>query len=237
MKKRMVGPILVALAALSVSAAMCAQSASTSQGKPPAQTAKTPPSPSENSAAAGKLELRDVNPSASSAKVPLILKNTGATRTEDVARGAARELVKQRTVPGATVTNAERPDSRGANESRAKTQVATQGGTMGGSKTPGKSKAATAAESPALEPASRDDAVLEFQPAASGSEAASNPRVVDDGAPGKSPLKRVHGDLYGATGGAGRAEGGSVGATSKSGKTSIYIQSDDAKSKAGQPQP
>ena len=44
----------------------------------------------------------------------------------------------------------------------------------------------------------------------------------------KSALKNVHGDAYGALDGrgAGRRAGGSVGATSKSGKTSIDVQTD-----------
>jgi hypothetical protein len=72
-----------------------------------------------------------------------------------------------------------------------------------------------------------DDAVAEFQPAGSGSGTGSSATVVQD-KQNKSPLKRVHGDLYGAKNGVGRADGGSVGGTSKSGKTSIYVQSDQA---------
>jgi len=46
----------------------------------------------------------------------------------------------------------------------------------------------------------------------------------------------VHGDLYGVAGVDGHAAGGSVGASSKSGKTSVYVQSDEARSKVDQPQ-
>jgi len=43
-----------------------------------------------------------------------------------------------------------------------------------------------------------------------------------------SALKTVHGDAYGALGsrGAGKQTGGAVGATSKSGKASIYVETD-----------
>jgi hypothetical protein len=77
-----------------------------------------------------------------------------------------------------------------------------------------------------------EDAVVEFHPATSSVDSAS-PAVVKDG---KSRATRVHGDLYGATGAAGHATGESVGATSKSGKTSVYVQSDQARSTTSQPQ-
>jgi hypothetical protein len=98
------------------------------------------------------------------------------------------------------------------------------------------STAKTAAHSQNLgqEPTQASDAVMEFQPAPLGSGTAPSAGVVLDGA--KSKSARVHGDLYGVAGDAGHAAGGSVGATSKSGKTSVYVQSDQARSKAGQPQ-
>jgi hypothetical protein len=218
---------LTALAALSVCAPMGAQSAPAPQGATATQTSK--PSPPSGNSAGGKLELRDVNSSSGPATSPPVLKNdvrkkAGATSTEDVARGVARELAKR---------DGGQTNSQDTGESQAKTQ----GAMPNNSKPPRNSKAPAAPQDLALEPASSSDAVLEFQPAASGSGTASNPRVVSDDAGSKSPLKRVHGDLYGATGGTGHAAGGSVGATSKSGKTSIYIQSDEARSKAGQPQP
>jgi hypothetical protein len=219
---------LAVLAALSVCALMGAQSAPAPQGATPTQTSKPSPSPAENSAG-GKLELRDIHSSSGSATSPpvlkdAVLKKAGETSTEDVARGVARELAKRK---------GDQTNSQGAGESQAKTQ----GAMPNNSRPLNSSQATTGPQNLALEPASSSDAVLEFQPAASGSGTASNPRVVSDDAQSKSPLKRVHGDLYGATGGAGHAAGGSVGATSKSGKTSIYVQSDDARSKAGQPQP
>jgi len=69
-------------------------------------------------------------------------------------------------------------------------------------------------------------AVVEFQPAGSGSGSAA-PVTVNDK---KSHSSRVHGDLYGAAGGNGHATSESVGATSKSRKTSVYVQSDQARS-------
>jgi len=69
-------------------------------------------------------------------------------------------------------------------------------------------------------------AVVEFQPAASRSRTAPG-AVVD---PKRSRVARVHGDVYGAGGSAGHATSESVGTTSRSGKTSVYVQSDQAHS-------
>jgi hypothetical protein len=58
-----------------------------------------------------------------------------------------------------------------------------------------------------------------------------DPFLVDQKDHSKSPLKNVHGDLYGATdSGAlgGNQVDGAVGATTKSGKTSVYVQTDHA---------
>jgi len=59
----------------------------------------------------------------------------------------------------------------------------------------------------------------------------ANPVVHKDGSG-----KRIHGELYGAGGPAARAGTESVGATSKGGKTSVYVQSDQAASTAAPPQ-
>lgn len=74
--------------------------------------------------------------------------------------------------------------------------------------------------------------VGEFHPAPGGSGRSLNAPLVKD----PSPLKRVHGDVYGGAGRSGHAAGGDVGATSKSGKTSVYVESDQERSKAPQPQ-
>lgn len=233
----MVRRTLVALAALSVSGLLPALSAPKPQNSDAAQTPATSPSSagrseaaakpeaagkSQRSAAAvaaSKLELRDINPSARPAVTPLVLKNAGAMSTEDVARGAAADLANQ---------NANQASKQGADPALAQSQAAM----------PSNSKAKAPAQDLALNPGSSSDAVLEFQPASSGSGLASKSDsvVIPNGVQGKSPLNRVHGDLYGAAGAAGHAAGGSVGAASKSGKTSIYVQSDEARSKVGQPQ-
>lgn len=81
-----------------------------------------------------------------------------------------------------------------------------------------------------------DEAVMEFHAAGNGSAGSlSAPAALHDKAT-KSALKRVHGDLYGGKSGAGRADGGSVGATSRSGKTSVYVGSDQARSTTPLPQ-
>ena len=83
--------------------------------------------------------------------------------------------------------------------------------------------------------AATDQAVVEFHPAADGSRNGSGAAAkIQDKQP-KSALKWVHGDLYGAKSGTGHAGGGSIGATSRSGKTSVYVQSDQARSTAPQP--
>jgi hypothetical protein len=64
------------------------------------------------------------------------------------------------------------------------------------------------------------------------SRSSANPVVQKD----KSLGKRIHGELYGAGGPDGRAGGGSTSVTSKSGKTSVYVQSDQATSTAAPPQ-
>jgi hypothetical protein len=81
-----------------------------------------------------------------------------------------------------------------------------------------------------------DDAVVEFHAAGSGSgDSGTAPAVIRDQA-SKSALKHVHGDLYGSRSGIGHADGGSAGATSKSGKTSIYVESDQMRSTVPPPQ-
>jgi len=67
--------------------------------------------------------------------------------------------------------------------------------------------------------------VLEFHAADPGTQGAAATLAKE---PKKSALKNVHGDAYGAleTRGAAKRAGGSVGATSKSGKSSIYVETD-----------
>jgi len=80
-----------------------------------------------------------------------------------------------------------------------------------------------------------NDAVVEFRPATNGSERSSGAAAVVQ-KQGRSPLKQVHGELYGAKSGVGHADGGSVGATSKSGKTSVHVGSSQSQSAISQPQ-
>ena len=67
--------------------------------------------------------------------------------------------------------------------------------------------------------------VLEFHAADPGTQGAAATLAKE---PKKSALKNVHGDAYGAleARGAAKRAGGSVGATSKSGKSSIYVETD-----------
>jgi hypothetical protein len=77
------------------------------------------------------------------------------------------------------------------------------------------------------EPAAAPSGIGEFHEMPAGtSRSSANPVVQKESSPGS----RIHGDLYGAGGPAGRAGSESVGATSKSGKTSVYVQSDQTSS-------
>jgi hypothetical protein len=77
---------------------------------------------------------------------------------------------------------------------------------------------------------SESSTVLEFHPAeanagASASQAASSKNS------NKSALKNVHGSAYGSTvpGNSNHQVGGSAGVTSKSGKTSVYVETDQSR--------
>lgn len=73
----------------------------------------------------------------------------------------------------------------------------------------------------------------EFHAVSAGtSRTSANPVNQRDASPGK----RIHGELYGAGGRRGRAGSESAGVTSRSGKTSVYVQSDQAASTAQPPQ-
>jgi hypothetical protein len=80
--------------------------------------------------------------------------------------------------------------------------------------------------SDAASQASGGSDVLEFH---AGSPGAEDPVVAANTKESKkSALKSVHGDAYGAldSRGAGKQTGGAVGATSKGGKASIYVETD-----------
>ena len=216
--------VFVVLAALSVCALMRAQSTATPHDSATSQGAKASPSADGKPATPSKPDaastpaLEDVKPpQPKPAASALVLKSTGPVSTEEVVRGVAKQLAKK---------DAGEANGQTAGPSSAKAQ----GGTDGAAKN------AVQAQSAGQGPAEAGDAVMEFQPVSAGPGAASSAAVVEDGTQNKSALKRVHGDLYGVEGADSHAAGGSVGASSKSGKTSVYIQSDQARSKVGQPQ-
>ncbi|MGD1154654.1 MAG: hypothetical protein ABSA41_02380 [Terriglobia bacterium] len=70
---------------------------------------------------------------------------------------------------------------------------------------------------------SPDDAVLELRPSVPEAAASTSAAATKEK---KSPLKNVHGEVSGAAGAGGNREGGKVGASSKSGKTSVYVETD-----------
>ena len=79
----------------------------------------------------------------------------------------------------------------------------------------------------ASEPSATPD-VLEFHPDDSRGQSSAGAGIAPSSGSKKSTLKNVHGDAYGVLGsrGAARQAGGSVGASSKSGKSSIYVETD-----------
>ena len=76
-----------------------------------------------------------------------------------------------------------------------------------------------------------DAAVVEFRPAESES-ASSSTGAAPPKTPKKGALKDVHGTVYGAAGAKNpgtNAEGAAIGASSKSGKSAIYVETDHAR--------
>lgn len=78
-----------------------------------------------------------------------------------------------------------------------------------------------------------EGAVVEFQPAPSGSsvDKGSKPVTSKDE---RQPGSRVHGELYGAAGAGGHAAAESAGVTSKDRKTSVYLGGDQIRSEPPQ---
>jgi hypothetical protein len=73
---------------------------------------------------------------------------------------------------------------------------------------------------------SPDDAVLELRPSPPEAAAGTSAAVSKEK---KSPLNNVHGEVAGAASAGGNREGGRVGASSKSGKTPVYVETDRSK--------
>lgn len=80
-----------------------------------------------------------------------------------------------------------------------------------------------------------DSSVLEFKPASTGENAGAKPQPTDSS---KRTKKNVHGEGYGALdpGNSGNHQtGGAVGATTKTGKTSVYVESNQTRSTSPTP--
>jgi len=73
--------------------------------------------------------------------------------------------------------------------------------------------------------------VMELHPVAK-SEADSDEAARVPPESKKSPLKKIHGSVYGAEGGNNRRTGASAGASTKSGNTHIYVETDRSKQDA-----
>ncbi len=90
------------------------------------------------------------------------------------------------------------------------------------------------------EKAPSDDAVVEFHPAPPADGKQSDPAASPTKSSKKPTLDKVHGTVYGATGAQGGPSkgdraGGNGGVTSKSGKTSIYVQTEHSRETASPP--
>ncbi len=70
-------------------------------------------------------------------------------------------------------------------------------------------------------------AVVEFKPAPPAAK--DDDSVVVKNSGDSKKLRNVHGEAHGATGAGGHREGGAVGATSKGGKTAVYVETDHSR--------
>ncbi len=139
-------------------------------------------------------------------------------------------------------TPAERPDSRGDESAVAKpkkkpslaelTRVNTEEAARSAANKRNKGKTASQPSGVSNEPD-----VLELQPSASNHEEADSGAAVKASGSKKSPVKNVHGAVYGAADPEhpARAAGGAVGASSKGGKTSVYIETDRSRNLPSSP--
>lgn len=98
---------------------------------------------------------------------------------------------------------------------------ATRASTARAAESASRQKAEKNQEEKSPEPAA-DSGVTELRPLPPG-EPAANSEVVKPESTG-GPLKNIHGTVYGETGSAGGAGGGSIGTSTKSGRTSVYVE-------------
>jgi len=76
-------------------------------------------------------------------------------------------------------------------------------------------------------PAPGESAVVEFKPAPPAAK--DDDSVVVKNSGDSKKLKDVHGEAHGAAGAGGHREGGAVGASSKGGKTAVYVETDHSR--------
>lgn len=164
-------------------------------------------SPAPQPADARKAGSQSSHPAAAKTVTPLQLEDVGPVNTEDAARRAAQELAKRQNTQG---------------KSAAGNQVQKEAGI------PARDLAQDGTKPV-------DDAVMELQAAPAGSAVEAAPVKAKDRR--ASALDRVHGELHGRAGASGHATGESVGATSKSGKTSVYVEAGQTQATSPQPQP
>jgi hypothetical protein len=93
-----------------------------------------------------------------------------------------------------------------------------------------KSEKSAAAPRPSKSHESGNLGVVELQPARVGASTGSESGAVHPNHQKKSVLKNVHGTVYGSEGAAGQATDGAVGASSRNGKSHIFIEGQHANS-------
>ena len=132
-----------------------------------------------------------------------------------------------------------KPDSPRAEARKASSKPALAEATRASTDLAVKSAAQKKAETSGTDNSSSEpanSAVTELHPAAPTSENSDAASVESPKTIKKSSSRNIHGSVYGASGSGGestRKSGGSVGASSKSGKTSVYVETN--RSRESQP--
>jgi hypothetical protein len=119
--------------------------------------------------------------------------------------------------------------------SRASTAQAAEGAAKEKSKSGGKEASAKAEGNEESPKGKGDDAVTELRPLPPGQEADKKEETGKGKKKSRSgPVKNVHGSVYGGSGGAAQAAGGEAGASTRSGKTHVYVEGQSARQGAPQ---
>ncbi len=142
----------------------------------------------------------------------------------------------QQTTPGKTQKSETKPSAPSRNENKPSLADVTRVSTERVASSAARDKSRKDTEQGAVSE-SAEPAVLEFQPASPSARTASDStKAVKDS--GKSASKKAHGEVYGSLdpkNAGDRASGASVGATSRTGKTSVYVETNQSRAKPPAP--